>query len=86
MQKKEIIGGAARQSDKKTGQEGTPPVPVEDLVKKARAYATEQHKRIDQRRKYSNKPYNVHLKAVTDIVASVTDDREMTRRSATLDR
>jgi hypothetical protein len=41
---------------------------MDDLVKKARQFATEQHQRIDQRRKYSNHPYDVHLKAVADIV------------------
>ena len=46
-------------------------------VEQARIFATQAHKRIDHRRKYSNQPYDVHLKAVADIVASVTDDPEM---------
>jgi hypothetical protein len=50
---------------------------MDDLVQKARLFATEQHQRIDQRRKYSNQPYDVHLKAVADIVAGVTADQEM---------
>ncbi len=50
---------------------------MDDLVRNARLFATEQHQRIDQRRKYSNKPYDVHLKAVADIVAGVTADQEM---------
>lgn len=48
-----------------------------DLVRKARRYATEAHSRINHRRKYSLEPYDVHLKDVADIVASVTDDAEM---------
>ena len=50
---------------------------MNDLVRKARTFATEQHKRIDQRRKYSNQPYNVHLKAVAKIVGTVSEDQEM---------
>ena len=50
---------------------------MEDLVRKARRYATEAHSRINHRRKYSLEPYDVHLKDVADIVASVTDDQEM---------
>lgn len=48
-----------------------------DLVADARRFATEAHQRIDQRRKYSNQPYQEHLKAVAEQVASVTDDAEM---------
>ncbi|HTP95309.1 MAG TPA: HD domain-containing protein, partial [Burkholderiales bacterium] len=47
-----------------------------DLVPRAQRYATGAHRRIDQRRKYSSQPYEVHLKAVADLVASVTDDAE----------
>ena len=47
---------------------------MHELVKKARSFATEAHRRIDQRRKYTNQPYEVHLKAVASLVASVTDD------------
>jgi hypothetical protein len=50
---------------------------MDDLVKKARLFATEQHQRIDQRRKYSNQPYDVHLKAVADIVSGISADQEM---------
>ena len=50
---------------------------MDDLVKKARLFAIELHQRIDQRRKYSNQPYEVHLKAVADIVSSVSADQEM---------
>jgi (p)ppGpp synthase/HD superfamily hydrolase len=48
-----------------------------DLVVRARAFAIREHRRIDHRRKYSKQPYDVHLRAVADIVASVTDDPEM---------
>jgi hypothetical protein len=48
-----------------------------DLVAAARRFATEAHERIDQRRKYSNQPYQEHLKAVAEHVAGVTDDAEM---------
>jgi len=50
---------------------------MDDLVKKARLFAIELHQRIDQRRKYSKQPYDVHLKAVADIVSTVSDDQEM---------
>ncbi|WP_455201394.1 HD domain-containing protein [Kaarinaea lacus] len=48
-----------------------------ELIKRAKVYAREAHQRIDQRRKYSNLPYHVHLEAVAKLVASVTDDEEM---------
>jgi hypothetical protein len=50
---------------------------MQDMVKRARAYATAGHQRIDQRRKYTNQPYAVHLKAVAEMVGTVTDDAEM---------
>lgn len=50
---------------------------MDDLVRKARRYATEAHSRINHRRKYTSEPYDVHLKNVANIVASVTDDPEM---------
>ena len=50
---------------------------MNDLVAAARRFATEAHERIDQRRKYSNQPYQEHLKAVAEHVAGVTDDVEM---------
>ncbi len=37
---------------------------MSDLVERARKYATEAHQRINQRRKYNNEPYHVHLSAV----------------------
>jgi len=50
---------------------------MSDLISHAKTYATLAHKRIDQRRKYSNQPYQVHLEAVASIVATVSDDEEM---------
>ncbi len=46
-------------------------------MQRAYRFATQAHRRIDQRRKYSKQAYEVHLKAVADIVASVSDDQEM---------
>src|SRR5690242_10154745 len=48
-----------------------------DLVARARAFAIREHRRIDHRRKYSKQPYDVHLAAVADLVADVTEDAEM---------
>ncbi len=48
-----------------------------DLIARASAYATQAHARIDQRRKYSSQPYDVHLKSVAELVAEVSDDPEM---------
>lgn len=45
----------------------------DDLTDRARIFASEAHQRIDQRRKYSGQPYATHLKAVANIVASVTN-------------
>jgi hypothetical protein len=49
---------------------------MSDLVKRASDYATRAHQRIDQRRKYSNQPYQVHLQSVAALVAGVSDDEE----------
>jgi len=49
---------------------------AQDIIARAAAFATRVHKRIDHRRKYSNQPYDVHLRAVAELVASVTDDAE----------
>jgi hypothetical protein len=48
-----------------------------DLISRARHFATEAHSRINHVRKYTNQPYQVHLKAVAQRVASVTDDQEV---------
>ncbi len=47
---------------------------MNDLVDRARRYATEAHRRIDQRRKYSGQPYHDHLAAVAALVSGVCDD------------
>jgi hypothetical protein len=39
-------------------------VGMSDLVNRAIRFAKETHQRIDQRRKYSNQPYSVHLEQV----------------------
>lgn len=49
----------------------------DDVIKRARRYATEAHSRINHRRKYSLEPYDVHLKDVAEIVASAGGDPEM---------
>jgi len=50
---------------------------MSELIERARDFATRAHQRIDQRRKYSEQPYDVHLEAVARLVASTTDDEEM---------
>ena len=50
---------------------------TDDPIRKARHYATQAHKRISHRRKYTNQPYGIHLQAVAELVTSVTDDPEM---------
>ncbi|MCU0290833.1 MAG: HD domain-containing protein [Thermoanaerobaculaceae bacterium] len=50
---------------------------MKSLPEQARAFATEAHREIGHRRKYTQKPYEVHLKEVAAMVASVTDDPEM---------
>jgi hypothetical protein len=48
-----------------------------DLVARARDYGTRAHQRIDHQRKYTRQPYEVHLKAVSQLLAEVTDDPEV---------
>lgn len=50
---------------------------MNDLIEKAREYATSAHARINQLRKYTRQPYDVHLKSVAELVASVSDDAAM---------
>lgn len=50
---------------------------MNDLITRAIDYATQAHARIDQRRKYSNQPYDVHLKSVANLIREVVDDDEM---------
>jgi hypothetical protein len=49
----------------------------EDFVERARTLATQAHQRIDHRRKYSQQPYDMHLRAVAELVATVSGDPEM---------
>jgi hypothetical protein len=50
---------------------------LQELVKKAGCYATSAHARINQLRKYTLQPYDVHLRAVAGLVASVSGDEAM---------
>ena len=50
---------------------------MEDLVDRARRFATEVHRRIGHTRKYTRQPYDAHLAAVAQLVEEVTDDPEM---------
>jgi len=50
---------------------------MNDLIKQARAFATQAHQRINHRRKYTKQPYEVHLRSVAQTVSTVTDDPEM---------
>jgi (p)ppGpp synthase/HD superfamily hydrolase len=50
---------------------------MSNLIERARTFATSAHQRIGHQRKYNNQPYHVHLQAVAELVASVTDDLEM---------
>jgi (p)ppGpp synthase/HD superfamily hydrolase len=49
---------------------------MSDLVARARRYAEDAHGALDQRRKYSGRPYAEHLERVAQRVAHVTDDRD----------
>lgn len=50
---------------------------MDTLIARARRFATQAHRRIDHRRKYTSQPYEVHLKAVAQLVGAITDDSEM---------
>ncbi|UFS71896.1 HD domain-containing protein [Geomonas sp. RF6] len=50
---------------------------MEDLIEKARQYATSAYARIGQLRKYTLQPYDVHLRGVAQLVSSVTTDTAM---------
>lgn len=50
---------------------------MDPLIERARDFAIRAHARIDQRRKYSGQPYDVHLKAVARLVAGAGGDPEM---------
>ena len=50
---------------------------MSDLIDHARHFATEAHTDIGHRRKYTQQPYAVHLKAVAQLVSEVTDTPEV---------
>lgn len=50
---------------------------MKDQIEKAQQYSTFAHARINHLRKYTLKPYDVHLKNVATLVASVTQDGSM---------
>ncbi len=50
---------------------------MDNLINKARDYAIHAHARINQLRKYTRQPYDIHLGAVAELVASVTNDQAM---------
>jgi hypothetical protein len=50
---------------------------MEDLITRARVFATQAHRRINQLRKYTKQPYDAHLSSVVEIVWEVSDDPEM---------
>jgi len=47
------------------------------LVDQARSFAHRAHDAIDQKRKYTGRPYKEHPDAVAELVASVTTDEAM---------
>lgn len=57
-------------------QNAAMPDTVAEPVQRARTYAMQAHLRIDHRRKVTGQPYEVHLKAVHELVRSVTDDAQ----------
>jgi hypothetical protein len=50
---------------------------MSDLINEAETFATQAHARIDHRRRYSQQPYDVHLRAVAKLVGEVTDDADV---------
>jgi hypothetical protein len=50
---------------------------MQELPKRARDFAIAVHGKIDHRRKYTNEPYDVHLKDVARMVGEVSDDPEV---------
>lgn len=50
---------------------------MKNIVELARDYATSAHARINQLRKYSLQPYDVHLRAVAELVSSRNADQNM---------
>lgn len=54
------------------------------LVLKAKEFAAQAHQSIDQRRKYTGLPYETHVNAVADLVATVLPDNEIALAAAYL--
>ena len=50
---------------------------MSDVATLAQQFAIQSHQRIDQRRKYTGQPYEVHLKAVAELVREVSGDARM---------
>ncbi len=50
---------------------------MSDLVKRAKTFATSAHQRINHRRKYTQQPYEVHLRSVANLVKEVGGDEQM---------
>jgi HD domain-containing protein len=50
---------------------------MSDLVAKAKLFAIRARQRIEHRHRYNRQPYEVHLKAVADLVSSVSGDPDM---------
>jgi (p)ppGpp synthase/HD superfamily hydrolase len=48
-----------------------------NLIEEAKAFAFAAHDEVGQTRKYTGEPYTVHVEAVANLVAEVTDDEEM---------
>ena len=48
-----------------------------NLVDKARQFAIDAHRSVGQLRKYTGQPYEEHLRAVAEMVGTVTDDPEV---------
>jgi hypothetical protein len=50
---------------------------MDELVERAERFAVGAHRRVDHRRKYSGQPYDAHLRAVAELVGTVSSDPEM---------
>ena len=50
---------------------------MSDLVKRAKTFATSAHQRINHRRKYTQQPYEVHLRSVANLVKEIGGDEQM---------
>jgi hypothetical protein len=50
---------------------------MSELIKHAKTFATGAHQRINHRRKYTQQPYEVHLKSVASLIKEVGGSNEM---------